>query len=140
MATVVSYGGGVNSGGLLCGMEERGERPDAILFSDTKGEREHTYRTIEAWQEWCGRVSFPPITIVGYDTSKHASLEQECLTNETLPSLAFGFKGCSVKWKRQPMDKWVEAWPAGCRCLGARREGSAADGDSRRRVASWPGG
>ena len=108
---VVSFGGGVNSTALLIGMHERGDRPDAILFADTGGEKPETYEHIERVQKWIGGVGFPPLTTVGYTTSAHGTLEQECLNNETLPSKAFGFGGCSVKWKRAPMDRWVAAWP-----------------------------
>jgi hypothetical protein len=107
---VVSYGVGVNSGGLLKGMQERGNRPDAIVFSDTGGERDEVYKHLEVSCQWCLSVNFPPITVVKYD-SRHGTLEQECINNVTLPSLAFGFRGCSVKWKRQPIDKWVREWP-----------------------------
>ena len=108
---VVSFGGGVNSTALLIGMHERGERPDAILFADTGGEKPATYEHVERVREWCARVGFPPLTTVGYTESANGTLEQECLNNETLPSKAFGFGGCSVKWKRQPMDRWVKSWP-----------------------------
>jgi hypothetical protein len=37
--------------------------------------------------------------------------EENCLVNHTLPSLAFGYKSCSLKWKVAPMDGFVEAWP-----------------------------
>lgn len=107
---VVSFGGGVNSTALLIGLSEQNKRPDAILFSDTGGEHDEVYRHVEKMSEWCGVNNFPPVTTVKYD-SRHGTLEQECLNNRTLPSLAFGFRGCSVKWKRQPMDKWVREWP-----------------------------
>jgi len=44
MSFVVSFGGGTNSTAMLVGMWERGERPDAILFADTGGEKPHTYQ------------------------------------------------------------------------------------------------
>lgn len=107
---VVSFGGGVNSTALIVGLHERGKRPDAILFSDTGGERDEIYRHVEGTSGYCRSIGFPEVTTVRYD-SKHGTLEQECHNNKTLPSLAFGFRGCSVKWKRQPMDKWVREWP-----------------------------
>jgi hypothetical protein len=107
---VDSFGGGVNSTGVLVGQHERGERPDAILFADTGGEREKVYEHVRRVSEWCLSINFPPVTIVKYD-SRHGTLEQECLNNKTLPSITFGYRGCSVKWKRQPMDKWVREWP-----------------------------
>lgn len=110
--SVVSYGAGVNSTALLIGLLEHGVKPSAILFSDTGGEFPATYEYIDTFSAWLERQGFPPVTKVKNETSLHGTLEQECLTNQTLPSLAFGFKGCSVKWKRQPMDRWVKRWPA----------------------------
>ena len=107
---VVSFGGGVNSSALLIGMAMRGLKPDLILFSDTGGEKPETYEHLEVMQTWCVENSMPEIEVVSYSTSLHGTLENECLNNETLPSKAFGFGGCSVKWKRQPMDKRVAAW------------------------------
>jgi 3'-phosphoadenosine 5'-phosphosulfate sulfotransferase (PAPS reductase)/FAD synthetase len=110
--SVVSYGGGVNSTALLLGMAERNEMPDLILFADTGGEFAETVDYVARFSDVLKRLGMPEIVTVKYD-SKHGTLEQECLNNETLPSLAFGFRGCSVKWKRQPMDKYIrKEWPA----------------------------
>jgi hypothetical protein len=38
------------------------------------------------------------------------TLEQHCLTNKMLPSLAYGFKKCSQKFKRAPQEKWANHW------------------------------
>jgi len=105
---IVSFGGGVNSTAMLIGMHERGLRPDAILFADTGGEKPATYRHVEIVNAWCKSIGFPEVTRVTYAKGNGCpTLEQECLDNETLPSKAFGFGGCSQKWKRYPMDKWV---------------------------------
>lgn len=102
---IVNFGGGVNSTALLVGYHERGLRPTAIIFADTGSEMPHTYAHLWAIQPWLESVGFPSLEVVRRATGKHASLEAECLTNETLPSLAFGFRGCSAKWKRQVVDR-----------------------------------
>jgi hypothetical protein len=107
---VVSFGGGVNSTALLIGMREQNMRPDAILFADTGGEKPETYAHVDRMRQWCIDAGFPPMETVTYYQSKHASLEVECLNNGTLPSKAFGFAGCSVKWKRAPMDRHLKTW------------------------------
>lgn len=107
---VVSFGGGVNSTAVLLGMHERGERPDAILFADTGGEKPRTYEHVELMMKWCESHGMPPMIRVSYSESAHGSLEQECINNGTLPSKAFGFGGCSQKWKRAPMDRWINRW------------------------------
>lgn len=106
----VSFGGGVNSTAMLIGMRNLNIFPDAILFADTGGEKPETYEFIESFDEWLKKSGMPGITIVRYYESKHASLEQECLNNCTLPSKAFGFSGCSQKWKRYPMERWIKKW------------------------------
>ena len=114
---VVSYGGGTNSTALLIGFAERGITPDLIMFADTGGEFERTYAYIELFDKWLVEHGLPEIvqvTNAGREGFRHTSLEDECLNNATLPSLAFGFKGCSVKWKRQPMDRYIrDEWPKG---------------------------
>jgi hypothetical protein len=113
---VASFGGGVNSTAMLIGMWERGERPDLILFADTGGEKASTYRHVEEMAAWCLSVGFPAIETVhnakrpNGDKAPHQSLEEECHTNKTLPSLAYGFKGCSSKWKHAPLDRHVVAY------------------------------
>jgi len=107
---VVSYGGGVNSTAMLIALQMMGIKPHAILFADTGGEMPHTYEFVPKFNRWLVENGMPSITTVKYD-SHHGTLERECLNNETLPSKAFGFAGCSVKWKRQPMDKWIKNDP-----------------------------
>lgn len=114
--TSVSFGGGLNSTALLAAMHARGERPTWILFADTGGEHAHTYEHVEHVRGWLARIGWPDITVVSNADPAgarhgHVSLEDECLRNKTLPSLAYGFKGCSVKWKRQPMERWLAAQP-----------------------------
>lgn len=112
---VVSFGGGVNSTAMLIGMRERDIIPDLILFADTGCEKPETYKHLGVMRQWCIDNDFPEIVTVSYSESRHHSLEDECLNNETLPSKAFGFSGCSVKWKRQPMDKYIAKWEIACR-------------------------
>ena len=112
---VVAYGMGVDSTAMLVGMHKRGIRPDLILFADTGGEKPETYDYLPVIQRWLRKVGFPPVQIVRYVPrwTKHGhytTLEQNCLVNKTLPSLAFGYKSCSLKWKRAPQDKFVKTW------------------------------
>jgi len=108
---VVAYGGGTNSVAMLCGFLERGIKPELIVFADTGGELPHTYNHIQMMSkktmEWWGM----PIEIVAKTYKKEqTSLEGDCLRNKTLPSLAFGSKGCSVKYKLEPKKKMLRKW------------------------------
>ena len=106
-ASFVAYGGGVNSTAMLIEMWRRGMRPDAILFSDTGGERPETYAFIDESSYWLQDRNFPEITVLPI-VSK--TLEQDVLDRKTLPALAFGFKTCSQRFKTQPQDKFVNNW------------------------------
>jgi hypothetical protein len=134
---VVSYGMGTDSTAMLILLYELGIRPDLILFADTGGEKPGTYDYLETMNLWLVTHDFPRITVVKL-RSKHASLEDNCLANFTLPSLAYGRKGCSLKWKVAAMDTYVNSWQPGAvaRALGmtvVRAIGyDAGPADSRR--------
>jgi hypothetical protein len=113
---VVADGLGVDSTALLLGLWQRGIVPDLILHADTGGEHPETVAYIPERQRWLASVGFPALVIVRRRPVLHgkmgsySTLEENCLVNETLPSLAFGFRACSVKWKREPQDAFVAAW------------------------------
>lgn len=106
---VVSYGGGVNSAAMLVGLRSKEIRPDVIIFSDTGGEYPRTYESVRDWSQWCDANGFPEITVVR-TIGKHGSLEEACIANGTLPSIAYGFKTCSHRWKIEPSDKFMRQW------------------------------
>lgn len=106
---IVSYGAGTNSTALLVGMKERGIRPDAVTFSDTKGEKKHTYRHLGEVNAWCLANGFPEIEILTGPMPQQiidGSLEQECLRLGKLPAKAYGFSSCSDKWKMEPQRRY----------------------------------
>jgi hypothetical protein len=108
---VVAYGGGTNSVAMLCGFIERNLTPNLIIFADTGGELPHTYNHIkmmsEKTMEWWGI----PIEVVAKTYQKEqTSLEADCLRNKTIPSLAYGRKACSMKYKIDPKKKFMLKW------------------------------
>ena len=111
---VVAYGLGVDSTAMLVEFAHRDIRPDAILFADTGGEKPETYAYLPIIQKFLVKVGFPPVTTVRYQPKRAAyhTLEQQCLHTGTLPSLAYGGKSCSLKYKRFPQDKYIlETYP-----------------------------
>lgn len=122
---VVAYGLGVDSTAMLVGLVERGIRPDAILFADVGAEKDTTYAYLPIINAYLERHNFPTVTVVRYapQNFKHYppyhTLEQNCLTNGTLPSEAFGFGSCSQKWKAAPQKKWLEAFAPARECWNA---------------------
>jgi len=109
---IVSWGAGLNSTALIIGLLERDIRPDAILFANTHGEKPATYRFLEVFTDWLKERDLDLVVVdnAAREGFPHTSLENECHNNQTLPSLAFGFKGCSAKWKRQPQERWAKQW------------------------------
>lgn len=113
---VLAYGMGVDSTAILVGWQKQGIRPDLILFADTGSEKPQTYEYLPYVQNWLASVGFPAVTVVRYQPKNfknwppYRTLGENCLTNGTLPSLAFGFKSCSLKWKVQPQNKFTDAW------------------------------
>jgi hypothetical protein len=107
MSLIVSWGGGVNSTAMLVGLRERGEFPNSILFADPGSENPDTYAYLNTTNRWLASVGFPNIVTVQND-GQYRTLENECLSKHTLPSIAFGFKSCSDKYKRRPQTKWLK--------------------------------
>ena len=117
---MVSYGGGVNSTALLVGLHQHRIPVDLILFADTGAEHPHTYAYLDIMDRWLKDHGMPPITRV-YKTTrdgKRLTLEQECLQSGTLPSMAYGFKRCSLKHKIGPQEKFCNRYPP-CRKVWA---------------------
>lgn len=120
----VSYGAGVDSTAMLVAMHAAGVRPDIITFADTGDEHPDTYAYLPVIRAWLAEVGFPPLVVVRYsDYAQHGRYEtlyQNCIANKTLPSLAFGGKGCSLKFKaavqnRYRAGEWIiqRAWLRG---------------------------
>src|SRR6516164_3471647 len=113
---VVAYGMGVDSTAMLIGLSGIGVRPDLILFADVGGEKDETYAYQAIMDQFLESVGFPAITVVRYTPQDfknwppYHTLEENCLTNGTLPSLAFGFGSCSQKWKVAPQNQFCNAW------------------------------
>ncbi len=115
---ILNFGGGVDSTAIMVGLSRlyRGgdatARPDLILFADTGDELQETYANVRRMSEWCASVGFPEVTVVSRPINipgrvGYKSLSENCITNETLPSEAFGRGSCSIKWKHEPMDAFL---------------------------------
>ncbi len=110
---MVSYGGGANSTALLIGLHQHRIPVDLILFADTGAEHPHTYAYLDVMDAWLKGYGMPPITRV-YKTTrdgKRLTLEDECLQSCSLPSIAYGFKRCSLKHKIGPQEKFCNHYP-----------------------------
>ena len=119
----MAYGAGTNSTAVIAGMYERGERPDLITFANTGGEKPHTLAHITKVNNWLLSIGWPQITevIKVYRDGSQANLYDHCFERKMLPSLAYGFKNCSQKFKIQPQEKYRNNH-AGCKAAWAAGE------------------
>jgi len=110
---VLCYGAGTNTSAVIVGLVAHGIKPDLIVFADTGAERPHTYAHIDFMQSYLKKIGYPQITIVK-KVDKNGdvyTLEQDLLDHKCLPSVAYGFKTCSQKYKTQPVDKFLNNHP-----------------------------
>lgn len=107
---VVAYGGGINSSAMLVGMRNRDIRPDLILFADTGGEKPETYESLEFMDHWAFDCFGVGITTVRASAKTDATLEANCLRLGTLPSIVYGGRTCSLRWKLEPCEKFLNSW------------------------------
>lgn len=107
---IVCYGGGVDSTAMLVLLKRQGIVPDLITFADTGAEKPETYETVAHVSAWLKTWAGQGVTVCvkkTLPTTPYNDLGGNCLSNETLPSLAFHMKSCSVKWKQDAQDYHV---------------------------------
>lgn len=119
---VVGYGGGTDGTAMLVGLWRHHVPVDLILFADPGAEQPHTYAYLDTMSRWLENHGMPAITRVWYTekNGQRLTLEQECLRSGTLPSIAYGYKKCSLKHKVAPQEKFcrhyqpcIDAWEKG---------------------------
>jgi hypothetical protein len=99
----IAYGGGVNSVAMVLLMIEKGIQFKHILFSDTKGEKPGTYDYNHMFSDYLKEKGYPGIIRI----SRSGSLYDDCIAQNRLPSIAYGFKSCSEVWKRRPYVQFL---------------------------------
>lgn len=108
---VVAFGGGIDSTAMVIGLIERKEPIDLILFADTGGERPETYQHIDSFNAWLRERGCVEVQIVRkMKDGQVYTLEEDCLKNECLPSIAYGFKRCSDHFKIRPQHAFMRQW------------------------------
>jgi len=107
----VAYGGGTNSTAMLCGFRERDIKPMLITFADTGAEMPHTYDHLEVMKdkvrEWWGMEI---VTVRKLYQGKFEGLKGQCVRRGELPGLAYTTRSCSIKYKGQPQDDYLQTW------------------------------
>ena len=141
---IVGYGGGTDSTAMLVGLWQHHVPVDLILFADPGGEQPHTYHYLRVMDQWLQAHGMPHIQKVWYTdrTGQRLTLEQECLRSASLPSIAYGWKKCSLKHKVAPQEKFCAHYPP-CQAAWAGGEkvvkliGYDA-GEEKRRLGALP--
>jgi len=134
---VVCFGAGVDSTAMLVALHAADIPVALTTFADTGAEKpstlEHVARMNGVLKQW-GWAPIETCRKVPKATTPYVDLYGNCWSNFTLPSLAFGMKSCSVKWKQKPQDAlirgvrsgpqtrpphpiWIEAQERGVRIL-----------------------
>lgn len=105
------FGAGVDSTAMMVALKEADIVPDVITFADTGGEKTETMLHAAKMNKVLARWGWPQIVTckkVPLPSTGYVDLYGNCLKNETLPSLAFGLKSCSLKWKSSVQDQYLK--------------------------------
>lgn len=112
---IAAYGAGLDSTAMIIEWVSLGYRLDAVLFADTGGEKPETYAFLVFFKAWLAERGIP-LYVVRYTPKNfknfpaYSTLEENVLTNGTLPSIVFGRGTCSLKWKVAPQHSWAKQW------------------------------
>ena len=109
---VVNYGGGLNSTALIVEAITRGIKIDYVIFADTGSEKPATYTFVDVFRRWLATYGVEIVTVrwireKGKNKGRFIAIHEQCLERHEFPSVTYGLKGCTSKWKQQPIDKWV---------------------------------
>ncbi len=110
------FGSGVDSTAMLVALHDAGLRPDVITFANTGAEKPESIAHIDKMNVILRAWRWPTIDVcraIPKPTTGYVDLYGNCMKNETLPSLAFGLKACSIRWKAQPQDQFLKGVKSG---------------------------
>lgn len=126
---VLMAGMGDDTAMLIAEMYERGYEPDEIIFCDTGSEFPHTYKFIEDLKTWCIERAWSKVVILQkYDSDgKPLSVIGNAEAGLTLPSAAFGSKSCSLRFKAETADKYLNNSADCHKAWGIEKKGVSLD-------------
>ena len=112
---VLNHGMGLNSMAVMVGFIRKGIVPDEVVFADVGGEKRETYRYIKVLRQLLSKHGWPKLIITRYKPKRflryppYSNLEENCLSNGTVPGIAVGKKNCSLKWKAAPIHSYIKS-------------------------------
>lgn len=105
MTIVLSFGGGSQSSALLALiLQDKIERPDYVIFSDTGSEMPHTYNFIE--DKVKPECEFAGLEFVTVTNEEKGPLYLAYSERDSLPIV--GSKLCTSEWKRRPILRYIK--------------------------------
>lgn len=110
------FGAGVDSTAMLIALKLAGLRPTIVTFADLAAEKPLTLAHLDRMNAVLAGWGWDPIVVcrkVPLASTGYDDLYGNCMVNETLPSLAFGLKSCSIKWKQRPQDQAIKGAKSG---------------------------
>ena len=124
---VLMAGMGDDTCELIAWLFVNGFEPDEVVFCDTGSELPHTYKFIEFFQAWCKENNWSKVVILKkYDKFKNPlSVISLCKDQSTLPAAAFGSKSCSLRFKTETADKYLNNHPSCWAAWGVDKKGVA---------------
>lgn len=115
-----TYGGGVNTIAGIIKATKIGIKFQYIVMADPGKENPLTYEYIDYFNKWLITHDQPTVTIVKQKNFKgeFVGLYQNCINEEMLPSIVYGHKSCSLKYKAAPQDVFCNNEPLIRECWG----------------------
>lgn len=123
---IVMGGMGDDTAMMIAEMYERGYEPDEIVFCDTGSEFPYTYDFIAYLKWWCADRKWSKVVVLNkFDKGGNPlALIDMVEENNTLPSAAFGSKSCSLRFKTETADKYLNNHPRAWASWGVEKKGS----------------
>ena len=110
---IVNYGAGTNSTALLIMAVMLGLPVTVAVFADTGGELPETYAYLWHFAGWLERHGIRLVIVQATFEGRPYTLEEHSLRLKKMPSVSYGRKSCSVRFKAQQVEKWARAKFAG---------------------------
>lgn len=104
---IACFGGGRDSAAGMVLFSQLGIRPDLVLMSDTKAEREATYNYLPIMNGYLRSVGFPEITMVNAGRTRDSGIEAHLFRLGVFASLSYGRHSCSVQWKIEGQNRYI---------------------------------
>lgn len=93
------FGAGVDSTAMLVALKLADLHPHLITFANLDAEKQETLDHLDRMNAVLAQWGWDTVTVCQKETlpgTGYSDLYGNCMANETLPSLAFGMKSCSL--------------------------------------------